>query len=442
MKILAIETSCDETAVAVLNISGGLKRTKIKILSNIVASQVKIHAKWGGVVPNLAKREHQANLTPILKQTLKESNLLISNFQFSISKPFGKRRMPSKAKRQNLNSKFEILNSILKQEPELLKRLVPFLKKYRAPNIDLIAVTNGPGLEPALWVGINFAMALALFWDKPLIGINHLEGHIASVLLKQNRGISKSKFLIPKIKFPAIALLVSGGHTELVLMEKWLKYKVIGQTLDDAAGEAFDKVARLLGLGYPGGPAIAAEAAKFKIENLKLKISLPRPMINSKDYNFSFSGLKTAVLYLLRDLKQKPNYSLLVARYGLLQSICAEFQQAVINVLIKKTIAAAKEYKVKTIILGGGVAANKELRRQLEESIGKLNFENRLSLPSLRSGGRPRLRFSKFISLLMPEMEFTGDNGAMIALAAYFRALKNKKIGDSLKISADSNLQL
>jgi len=438
MKILAIETSCDETAVAVLNISGGLKRTKIKILSNIVASQVKIHAKWGGVVPNLAKREHQANLIPILKQTLKESNLLISNFQFSISKPFGKRRMPSKAKRQNLNSKFEILNSILKQEPELLKRLVPFLKKYRAPNIDLIAVTNGPGLEPALWVGINFAMALALFWNKPLIGINHLEGHIFSVFLKNGK-----EFSISNIQFPILALIVSGGHTELVLMEKWLKYKVIGQTLDDAAGEAFDKVARLLGLGYPGGPAIAAEAAKFKIENLKLKISLPRPMINSKDYNFSFSGLKTAVLYLLRDLKQKPNYSLLVARYGLLQSICAEFQQAVIDVLIKKTIAAAKEYKVKTIILGGGVAANKELRRQLEESIGKLNFENRLSLPSFRSGGRPRLRFSKFISLLMPEMEFTGDNGAMIALAAYFRWQKNKKPLNKLgALKADGNLKL
>ena len=416
MKILAIETSCDETAVGVLEIKGGVKHPVFNILSNIVASQVKIHAKWGGVVPNLAKREHQANLIPILKQTLKESNLLISNSQFPISKLFGKLRMPSKAEGQNLNSKFEILNSILKQEPELLKRLMPFLKKYQAPKIDLIAVTNGPGLEPCLWTGINFAEDLAQKWNKPLIGINHLEGHIASVLLKQNRGISKSKFLIPKIEFPAIALLVSGGHTELVLMEKWLKYKVIGKTLDDAAGEAFDKVARLLGLGYPGGPAIAAEAAKFKIKNLKLKISLPRPMINSKDYNFSFSGLKTAVLYKLKELGAlTPEIKMKMAH---------EFQQAVIDVLLKKTIAAAKEYKAKTIILGGGVAANKELRRQMEKSVANLCSSRYLP------------------QLLMPEMEFTGDNGAMIALAAYFRWRKNKKPAKSQALKANGNLKL
>ncbi len=352
MRILAIETSCDETAVAVLDVSGGLKKTKIKILSNIVASQVKIHAPWGGVVPNLAKREHQKNLPIILKKVLKQAKISLTK-----------------------------------------------------PKIDIIAVTEGPGLEPALWVGINFSQDLAKKWKKPLIGINHLEGHIMSVLLPNPK----------KIIFPALALVVSGGHTELVLIKKLLKYKVIGQTLDDAAGEAFDKVARLLGLGYPGGPVIAAAAEKFKIKNSKLKINLPRPMINSKDYNFSFSGLKTAVLYKLKELGALTS--------EMKAEMAHEFQQAVIDVLIKKTIRAAKEYKVKTIILGGGVAANKELRRQVKEVA--YNCSSRYVL-----------------NLLIPEMEFTGDNAAMIALAAYFCAFKNKKIGNGQNIVADSNLRL
>jgi N6-L-threonylcarbamoyladenine synthase len=383
MRILAIETSCDETAVCILEAKGRKpKSASWRILSNIVASQVKIHAPWGGVVPNLAKREHQKNLPVLLRKALKQAQL-------------------------------------------------SFVK----PKIDLMAITNGPGLEPALWVGINFSQELAKKWKKPLIGINHLEGHIFSVFLKKNRESTKhearstkKKFeiRISDFEFPAIALLVSGGHTELVLMKEWLKYKIIGQTLDDAAGEAFDKVARLLSLGYPGGPVIAKEADKLNSSKLgfgenEKKIKLPRPMLNSKDYNFSFSGLKTAVLYLLRDLKQKSNYSLLVTRYGLLQSICAEFQQAVIDVLVKKTISAAREYRVKTIILGGGVAANKELRRQIIEAVKPLK-NNPI--------------------LLMPEMEFTGDNAAMIALPAYFRSIKHKKIGAISKIVADSNLKL
>ncbi len=411
MRILAIETSCDETSVSVLEIRGSIRRPVFNILSNIVASQVKIHAPWGGVVPNLAKREHQANLTLILKKALKESNLLISNFQFPISK-------------QILTPKYQILNSILEREPELLKKLTPFFKKYKAPEIDLIAVTSGPGLEPALWVGINFAKALAMAWNKPLIPINHMEGHLFSVFLKKNRK-KNLKFKIENLKFPAVALLVSGGHTQLVLVKNWLKYKLLGETLDDAAGEAFDKVAKMLKLGYPGGPVIAAEAAKseirnkFKILNSKFKIQLPRPILNSKDYNFSFSGLKTAVLYLLKDLEKKiPDF---YNRKDLILAICVEFQQAVIDVLIKKTIRSAQEYKAKTIILGGGVAANKELRLQMAEAVKNLKI-----VPIF----------------LMPEMEFTGDNAAMIALAAYFHWQKNKKIGGISKIAADSNLRL
>ncbi len=352
-RILAIETSCDETAVSILEVSGSLPAGGFKILSNIVASQVKIHAPWGGVVPNLAKREHQKNLPLIFKKALKEAHLSLKN-----------------------------------------------------PKIDLIAVTSGPGLEPALWVGINFAQELAKKYKKSLLGVNHLEGHIMSVLLSKPR----------KILFPALALVVSGGHTELVFIKNWLKYRIIGQTLDDAAGEAFDKVARLLSLGYPGGPVIAAEAAKFTSSKFQIpssRIQLPRPMIGSKDYNFSFSGLKTAVLYKIRDLKEMTP--------SLKVEMAAEFQQAVIDVLIKKTIRAVKEYRAQTIILGGGVAANKELRRQMDEAIKNLKH-------------RP--------VFLMPEMVFAGDNAAMIALAAYFRTIKVKKIGDGQNIVADSNLKL
>jgi N6-L-threonylcarbamoyladenine synthase len=366
MIILAIETSCDETAISILEATDGFLRPKFKILSNIVASQIKIHAKWGGVVPNLAKREHLKNLPVVLKKALVKS-------------------------------------------------------KIKIKNIDLISVTVGPGLEPALWTGINFARDLSKVWDKPIIGINHMEGHIAAVLLKE-----KSKL----IKFPALALLVSGGHTELVLIKDWLKYKIIGQTRDDAAGEAFDKVAKMLGLPYPGGPVVAKLADSHQSSVANNQIKLPRPMINSKDYDFSFSGLKTAVLYLLRDLRggkfgfrkisldDRLKGSQLPA--PLVAEICYEFQQAVIDVLISKTIRAAKEYKIKTIILGGGVAANKELRKQLGKKIKK-------ELP--------------ITNYLLPVTSFTTDNATMIAAAAYLHALK-KEFTKPSTLKAQGNLIL
>jgi len=371
MIILAIETSCDETAIAVLKAD----KKKFEILSNIVASQIKIHAPWGGVVPNLAKREHERNLPIVLNKALKKAGFV--------------------------NPKSQISN----------------LK-----NIDLMAVTIGPGLEPSLWVGINFAKDLAEKWKKPLIGINHMEGHIFSALLKKNL---KSQISNLKNLFPILALLVSGGHTELVLINNWLKYKVIGQTRDDAAGEAFDKVAKMLGLPYPGGPEIAAKAAQnLKSQISNLKINLPRPMINSKDYDFSFSGLKTAVLYLLRDLRAGKFGSRIISLdardkgnqfHGLIPQICHEFQQAVIDVLIKKTVRAANEYKAKTVILGGGVAANKELRKQLGNKT----------------------------NLLLPEIKFTTDNAAMIAVAAYFHALKSGiKKKNWKNLQANGNLKL
>ncbi len=350
MVILGIETSCDETGIALVEASGGLKNPRFRVLKNLVASQIKIHAPFGGVVPNLAKREHEKNL-PILFMGL-----------------------------GNPVSKF-----------------------------DVIAVTVGPGLEPCLWEGINFAQFLAKEHKKPVIAINHMEGHIASVLLSQNRGISKSEFLISKqIEFPALALLVSGGHTELVLIKNRLDYKIIGETLDDAVGEAFDKVARLLGLPYPGGPELA-KLAGWKPEVGSRKLVLPRPMINSKDLNFSFSGLKTAVLYALRD-NPKTNKA----------ALAKEFQNAAVDVLVSKTMRAAEIHKPKTLIVAGGVAANKHLQKELTKTLKT----RRLPLKTF-----------------FPEKGFIGDNAAMIAAAGYFHALK-KDFAVTAKLKARGRLSL
>ena len=397
MKILAIETSCDETAIAVLEsrlparqANGSTSEPLFKILSNQVLSQIKIHKKFGGVVPNLAMREHRKNLPIILKRALKEITTLI---------PLTLRR-----------KKKEIL-------------------------IDAIAVTSGPGLEPALWEGINFAKDLAKKWRVPLVPVNHLEGHIyASWLLRRrtSKPAKTSDVLIPK--FPLLALIVSGGHTELVLMKKHLDYKILGETRDDAAGEAFDKVARMLGLGYPGGPEISRLAEKYELthpptpsltlrEGVKREKSLssggggfpfPRPMINSGDFDFSFSGLKTAVLYYLRD---NPNADKSAVAY--------EFQQAVIDVLIKKTADALRHYGVgrtaiKSLVVGGGVAANKLLRSSLSKRIAK-------SFPK--------------ISLHISPLWLCGDNAAMIAVAGYFKAAK-KKFANPAGIKAKGDLKL
>jgi N6-L-threonylcarbamoyladenine synthase len=376
MKILSIETSCDDTGIAVLEEKNG----GFSVLANVIASQIKTGKKYGGVFPMAAKREHQRNLLPVFTKALKESKLLkISNSQFPISKT-------------------ETLNKILEREPELAKKLIPFLEKYKKPDIDFIAVTNGPGLEPCLWVGVNFAKALSYFWDIPIVPVNHIEGHILVNFL--------SSHVIPAkavIQFPAIALVVSGGHTQIVLAEKIGKYKILGETRDDAAGECFDKCAKILGLGYPGGPIIAELAKKSKPGI----ITLPRPMINSKDYDFSFSGLKTAVLYADRKIKTKNK------KYKI--EMATEIQQAIIDVLIKKTMKAVKDYGAKTLILGGGVSANQELRNQL------------------------KLHMSDICKLVVPEPALSTDNGLMIAIAGYFN--RAKKIGWQ-KLQADGNLRV
>ena len=389
MIILAIETSCDETAIAVVEV----KNSQLKILSNVVSSQVKIHAKWGGVVPTLAKREHQKNLVPVLMKALKEARVL--------------------KKSENI-VKDTKLKEILIREEHLYKKLKKFLEQYQKPKIDLIAVTVGPALEPALWVGVNFAKALSYFWRKPILPINHIEAHIFANLI-QNQ--------ISTVQFPALALVVSGGHTGLILMEGIGRYKEIGETRDDAAGECFDKVARILGLGYPGGPIIAAKATKFQIPNSKFQIRLPRPMFYQKNYDFSFAGLKTAVLYKVKS--EKPRLRQGYGGQGKAKSekykraMCAEVQQAIIDVLIHKTLRAAKDFRVKSIILGGGVAANDELRKQFRENIKR-------ELPNTR--------------YLIPDTKYCTDNAAMVAVTAHFHQKKaTKKIEE---IKADANLKI
>lgn len=434
MIILSIETSCDETSVAILEAKGGLKNPSFEILSNIILSQVKIHAHWGGVVPMMAKREHQKNLIPILEKSLKKSGFLKLNLKSKISRP--QRLSATMAGEANLNTKTKKeIEKILEREPELLEQFLKFIPTIETPKIDAIAVTVGPGLEPALWVGVNFAKALATFWNKPIVGVNHMEGHIAAVLL-QNGGISKSKFLISKqksktIQFPALALLVSGGHTELVLIKKWGDYKIIGKTRDDAAGECFDKTARMLELPYPGGPQISKQAENFKkypltfrmggwtrreMEKEAFNIKLPRPMIHSHDFDFSFSGLKTAVLYMLQDMKERH-----VNIGDFTPMICNEIQQSIIDVLISKTIKAAKDFGAKSIILGGGVAANKELRAQIKKAVKELTST----------------------ALFLPPAKLTTDNAAMIGAAGYLNLAKRKSADTNWRpIKAQGNLGL
>jgi N6-L-threonylcarbamoyladenine synthase len=368
MLILGIETSCDESAVALIK----AEKNDFSVIDSLISSQVKIHAPFGGVVPNLAAREHLKNLPVLLKKIFSHN-------------------------------------------------------KIRSKDIDFIAVTQGPGLIPALLIGTDSAKALSYAWEKPLVGVHHIAGHIYANFVDKDKS-QRSGVKSSEIKFPILALIVSGGHTELIFMKKHMDFKIIGQTLDDAAGEAFDKVARILGLGYPGGPEVAASAAKFPIYNFQFpnksksknsKFALPRPMIKSSNLDFSFSGLKTAVLYIVRDnpkiLKDKK----------LTSELCHEFQQAVIDVLIHKTISAIKKYKPKTVLLGGGVSANQELRKQLGESVKKE---------------------TRNISYKIPDSRYSLDNAAMIAVAGYFqyKLSKNKKAlyNTWRNLEADAGLEL
>lgn len=389
MRILAIETSCDETAIAILDAEGDEKAAQFRVLGNALFSQIEIHKEYGGVFPALAKREHAKNLVPLLEAALEEAELLHEDTQ-AIS--------------EETRSK---IATILEREPGLAEAVFDFVSECEPPAIDAIAVTAGPGLEPALWVGINFAKALALLWKKPLVAINHMEGHILSALAQ-----SKNETLtIRNIELPVLALLISGGHTELVLMKEWLTYELIGQTRDDAVGEAFDKVARMLELPYPGGPEISKLAEQVRADNGQdFAIKLPRPMIDSNTCDFSFAGLKTAVLYLLKD---KP-----IVSEKDKQHIAHEFENAVTEVLWKKTAQALEETGAKTLVIGGGVSANTHIRRTFTGNSAK--------------------EFSD-VSLRIPAASLTTDNAVMIGFAGFYRAARKEFVAD---IKANGNQSL
>lgn len=379
MKILAIETSCDETAVAVLSCSGDIKHARFRVLGNALYSQAKVHEAYGGVYPTLAKREHAQNLTSLLQAALSEAGML----QFN----------PHELSPQD----HEMLAHLLQRESVLAEKLSDFAQQIEIPEIDAIAVTHGPGLEPALWVGLNAARALSALWQKPLIPTNHLEGHIVSslVLPEKEAGI----YTLSEIRLPAMALIISGGHTQLVYMKEWFRYEIIGETRDDAVGEAFDKVARLLGLPYPGGPEVSKLAYRARREGINSKIKLPRPMINSDDFDFSFSGLKTAALYALKqegELTQRE-----------IKGFAREFEEAVLDVLVAKTHKALSFYPAETLVMGGGVSASRALRASMQE-MADLHHPH--------------------MDCAAADPKLATDNAVMIAMAGYMRSLKEQPV--------------
>ncbi len=364
MRILSIETSCDETAIALLDITGPLEKPEVKILGNSLYSQAKLHEQYGGVFPMLAKREHEKNLPILLEQVLKEAGITVE--------------VSAARMEERPTAEFETHNAT-----------VPTIRAAQTTNdIDFIAVTVGPGLEPALWTGITFAEELGRKWEKPVVGANHMEGHIYSIITNNQAPTSNG------LQLPALALLVSGGHTEIVEIKDFGSYKLLGHTVDDAAGEAFDKCARMLGLPYPGGPEISRLAASARTKHLEPSFKLPRPMLNSGNLNFSFSGLKTAVLYKLRELGD--------VTPEIQEEVAYEFEEAVMDVLTTKVRQAieAQDEEPHSLIIAGGVAANTYLRERFEKLV----------------------RDFPGMILHAPTRELSTDNAVMIGLAAYVMA--------------------
>jgi N6-L-threonylcarbamoyladenine synthase len=438
MKILGIETSCDETGICLIETHSTSSEqankphtengTVLTILGNQLFTQIAMHAQFGGVVPMMAKREHAKNLTPLLEKCLEEAGLL-------------EYRILNIESKEKLHSKFDILHSILVRENDLFDQLKNLAEKIERPDIDAIAVTNGPGLEPALWVGVVFAKALSEIWNIPVIPTNHMEGHIVVAQISptaeprrldaEERGKEKTNepitYKLKPITFPSIALLISGGHTQLVLIKDNLQYEIIGNTKDDAVGEAFDKVARLLGLPYPGGRLVSelAEKERNEFPNKKAPYPLPRPMIHSKDLDFSFSGIKTAVLYTIKKIQgvsqtseiQQQSASSPLLSASIKQEIACEFENAVVEVLISKTKKAIEQYGAKTLIIGGGVSANKKIRNDFEQESKNLG-----------------------ITFLIPEVKSSTDNAVMIAIAGLINIQAGKQ--PEVDFKANGNLSL
>lgn len=340
MRVLSIETSCDETAVSILECTGDTHGATFTVLADALFSQAHLHAEYGGVFPTLAKREHIKNLPLLLEQALKEAG---------------------------------------------------------NPTIDIIAVTQGPGLEPALWTGIVFAKELAEKMNVPIIGVDHMEGHIVSGMVTQKES---KVYELASPAFPILGLLISGGHTELVVMKEWFQYELVGRTLDDAVGEAFDKVARMLDLQYPGGPKIEKLAGQATARGAQHNIVFPRPMSHDNTCNFSFSGLKTAVLYAVRDMKNLSDEDK--------EHVAQAFQDAARDVLVLKTKRALELTGARTLAVGGGVSASKNIRAGLETLIQTESPDVRLSYPT---GG---------LHL---------DNAIMIGMAGYLRHISGAPTG-------------
>ncbi|MDQ4075181.1 MAG: tRNA (adenosine(37)-N6)-threonylcarbamoyltransferase complex transferase subunit TsaD [Chloroflexota bacterium] len=349
LTVLGVESSCDETAVAVV-------RNGREILSNVVASQVELHQKYGGVFPEMASRRHVLNITPTLAEALEGAGVAWE-------------------------------------------------------DIDAVAATYGPGLAGALVVGLNFAKGLALARGLPFIGINHLEGHIYSNWLAD-----PNRKDVPQPEFPSVILIVSGGHTELFLMTDHGQYELLGRTLDDAAGEAFDKVARMLGLPYPGGPPIQRTAEKGNPRAFEFPRSTPN------EYDFSFSGLKTAVL---REVEQfKPDKGEVDERYGPavvrplpVANLAASFQQAVVDVLVERVVKATEAFDVKQVLIAGGVAANVPLRNAMQAALAPLK-----------------------VPVYYPPIALCTDNAAAIAAAAYWRLIHGATSPLSLEVAPSLKL--
>jgi len=351
--ILSIDTSCDETAGAIVD--------QRKVLSNVIYSQVLLHQKWGGVVPSIAKRAHEKRIDFVISQSLKKIRKIKS---FKNSSPLN---------------------------------LIKFIK--------YIAVTIGPGLAPALEVGIKKAKQLAQMYNKKIIAVNHLEGHIYSPFVQNSKGNPKVEF-----NFPYLVLIVSGGHTSLVIFKDHLDYEVLGETIDDAAGEALDKAAKMLGLGYPGGPII--ERLAKDVGNID-KFNLPRPMTKADNINFSFSGLKTAFYYFLKKYEEKEKISNM-------KFLLSSFQQAVFDTLYLKTEKAIKKTGIKNLCLVGGVSANLYLRKLFRNLAKRYN-----------------------LNILLPSYKYlTGDNAAMIGVAAFYKAKKGIFVSDLKKLDRIPRMNL
>ncbi len=389
MKIISIETSCDETAVSIVEATGDFPLATYTVLGNALFSQVDIHKEFGGVFPSVAKREHIKTILPMLKKALEEAGLLEEHGE------------QSKLDADTT----ERLTRLLEREEGLAHELITFAETHELPLIHLIAVTSGPGLEPALWVGVNFAKALAELFGAAVIPTNHMEGHIYASLFD---AVEDDK--LADITFPALSLLISGGHTELILMKDWNHFEKVGQTKDDAVGEAFDKVARMMGLAYPGGPEIGARAKQARETKLPaFKEKLPRPMLNSGDLHFSFSGLKTAVKNAIGEKTLTEEEKNALAR---------DFEDAVTEVLLKKVQTALTQFGIATLIIGGGVSASARIREVFTSEL-------LVSHPD--------------IEVYFPRPKLSTDNSLMIALAGHAHAKEARTKGAIALMKADGN---